>query len=271
MRSSSTSESFLSFTEAWLVGVGDKQPQPAQLERGYLLASRQAATRRQRAIIGGVSVVAIVLGVIALVQRSTAIHERDVATARFLDQAAQCNFRSDPELSVLLAVRAARAVPSSATEEVLRESLAQSHLRAAFSFPAATPVAPDAVWSPDGTRLLVVSPGISAKIYQPGTDAPAISLPPPSSSQQAVWDANGDRVLIGGAHPAVYHAYTGSLIARLPGPAVRVALSSDGTLAVSTDVLGSVRPRVRRRDREAAGVVSSRVQRWCHVYRVGAR
>ena len=233
----------LAAAEGWLVAVGDKQPQPTQLQREYLLASRQAATRRQRTIIGGVSValiVAIVLGVVALVQRSTAIHERDVATARFLDQAAQSNYTSDPELSVLLAVRAARAVPSSATEEVLRESLAQSHLRAAFSFPTANPVAPDGVWSPNGTRLLVVSPGVSAKIYRPGTDAPAITLPPPSAGQQAVWDAAGDRILIGGAHPAVYDAHTGSLIRRLPRPGIRVALSSDGTLAVTTDPLSSV-------------------------------
>jgi WD40 repeat protein len=232
----------LAAAEAWLVGVGDKQPEPTQLQREYLLASRQAATHRQRAIIGGVSValvVAIVLGVVALVQRSTAIHERDTATARFLDQAAQSNDASDPKLSVLLAVRAAHIVPSSSTEEVLRESLAQSHLRTTFSFPDATS-APDAVWSPDGTRLLVVSPGVSAKIYQPGTDAPEISLPPTSSNQQAVWDAKGDRLLIGGAHPAVYDAYTGSLIARIPRPAVRVALSSDGTLVVTTDPLSAV-------------------------------
>jgi WD40 repeat protein len=228
----------LAAAEAWLVAVGDKQPQPAQLQREYLLASRQAATRRQRTIIGGVSlalVVALVLGVIALVQRSTAIHERDLATARFLDAAAQSNDTVDPELSVLLAVKAAGIAPGSTTEEALRESLAASHLRTAFSFKQATGV-PDAVWSPDGTRLLVTSPMVSAKIYRPGTTAPAVSLPPPAARGQSVWDASGNRVLIGGAHPAVYDAATGRLIARIPGIAVHVALSSDGTRAATTDL-----------------------------------
>jgi WD40 repeat protein len=228
----------LAAAEAWLVGVGDKQPQPTQLQREYLLGSRQAATRRQRTIIGGVSlalVVALGLGVIALVQRSTAIHERDLATARFLDAAAQSNDTFDPELSVLLAVQAARIVSGSTTEEALRESLAASHLRTTFSFKQPIGL-PDAVWSPTGTRLLVIGPMLSAKIYRPGTTTPPVSLPPPGAEGQSVWDASGNRVLIGGAHPAVYDAATGRLIARIPGIAVHVALSSDGTQAATTDL-----------------------------------
>jgi WD40 repeat protein len=228
----------LTGAEAWLVGVGDQPPLPTQLQREYLLASRQAATRRQRVIIGGVSValvVAIVLGVIALLQRSTAIHERDVATARFLDAAAQSNQTFDPELSVLLAVQAAHRVPGSTTEEALRESLAVSHLRTVFRFNRSTGV-PDAIWSRDGTRLLVTSPRLSAKIYRPGTTTPPASLPPPAAAGKSVWDASGNRVLIGGAHPAVYDADTGRLVARVPGIAVHVALSSDGTLAATTDL-----------------------------------
>ena len=227
----------LSGAEAWLVGAGDKQPQPGQLQREYLLASRQATTRRQRAIIGGISVallVSIALGVIALVQRSTAIHERDLATARFLDAAAQSNLTSDPELSVLLAVQAARKAPSSTTEEALREALAGSHLRARFAFQ--NPVGPpNAIWSPDGTRLLVTSPAVSAKIYQPGTSSPAISLPARRGGPGRL-GRHGNRVLIGGTHPAVYDAVTGHLVARIPGNAIHVALSRDGTLAATTDV-----------------------------------
>jgi WD40 repeat protein len=229
----------LTAAEAWLVAVGDKQPHPTRLQREYLLESRRAATRRQRVIIGGVSlalVVAVALGAIALVQRSSAIHERDLATARFLDAAAQSNDTQDPELSVLLATQAARVVPGSSTEEALRESLAASHLSARFTF--TDPVgAPDAVWSPDGTRLLIASPGMSTKIYRPATATAPVSLPAaPGTMGQTVWDARGDRVLIGGAHPAVYDATTGRLIARIPGTAARVALSSDGTRAATTDL-----------------------------------
>jgi len=228
----------LASAEAWLVSAGDRPPQPTQLQAEYVLSSRQASTRRQRVIIGAVSLafaVAVVLGVIALAQRATAIHERDTATSRYLDAAAQANYATDPQLSVLLAVQAARVAPGSTTEEALRQSLARSYLRAAYRFPGAS-ATPDAIWSPDGTRLLVVSPGVSAKIYRPGSNAPPIALPPPPFNQQAVWDTRGDRVLLGGAHPAVYDAGTGRLIARLPGIAVHVALSSDGTRAATTDL-----------------------------------
>ncbi len=232
----------LAAAERWLVSAGEKQPPPTQVHREFVLASRTAATRRQRTVVAAVSialVVAIALGVVALVQRSTAIHERNVATARFLDAAAQSNLDIDPELSVLLAVRAAQIAPGSTSTEDLRQALASSHVFATFNFPGAT-TAPDMIWGPDGTRLLVVSPGLSARIVTPGTpSAPPVKLPPPPSRQQAAWDGRGDRVIVGGPLPAVYAAGTGGLIARLPGPAVRVALSRDGSRAATTDLGGA--------------------------------
>ncbi len=232
----------LAAAEAWLVAAGEQRPAPTQLQREYLLASRQAATRRQRAIIGAVSLallVAVALGVVALVQRANAIHERDVATSRFLDAAAQANGTTDPELGVLLAVRAAETAPGSKTEEALREALARSNLVRTFTFAGAT--APgDAVWSPDGTRLLVTSPLRSAAIYSPGAGTRALPLAnAPAGPGQSGWDASGDHVVIGGAHPAVYAAASGRLVARLPGVATFAALSSDGTRAVTTGLDGT--------------------------------
>lgn len=232
----------LAAAERWLVSAGEKQPPPTQVHREYVLASRNAATRRQRGVVAAVSValvVAIVLGVIALVQRSTAIHERNVATARFLDAAAQSNLDRDPELSVLLAVRAAQIAPGTASTEELRQALASSHVFATFTFPGATE-APDMVWAPDGARLLVASAGLSARIVTPGTpSAQPVTLPPPASRQQVAWDGRGARVIIGGPRPGVYAARTGQLIVRLPGPAVRVALSRDGSRAATSDESGT--------------------------------
>ena len=210
----------LAAAEQWLVSAGEKQPPPTSVHREYVLASRTAATRRQRGIVAAVSValvVAIVLGVIALVQRSTAIHERNVATARFLDAAAQSNLSVDPELSVLLAVRAAQIAPGSTSTEDLRQALASSHVFATFRFPNASET-PDMVWSPDGTHLLVVSPGVSARILAPGVpSARPIMLTPPPSRQQVAWDARGDRVIVGGPHTVVYVAATGQAIAAPSG------------------------------------------------------
>ena len=60
-------------------------------------------------------------------------------------------------------------------------------------------------------------------------------LPGPTDRGSSGWDALGDRVLIGGARPAVYDANTGKLIARVPGPAFKAALSPSGTEVVFTD------------------------------------
>ncbi len=43
-------------------------------------------------------------------------------------------------------------------------------------------------------------------------------------------------MVFGGGRPGVYDAHTGRLVARLPGPALFVALSGDGTRAVTVDL-----------------------------------
>jgi WD40 repeat protein len=236
----------LTAAEAWLVAGAGKQPEATQLQRQFVLSSRQAASRRQRATIGAVSValaVAIVLAVVALVQRSTAIHERNVAYARQLDANAQAKYPSDPELSVLLAVKAAQVAPGSATQEALREALAQSNVRVRYTltYSSNAAVAGDALWSPNGTRLLVTSPGAGgwARIYRPGTNSAPVTLtggPPLSSAGESAWNATGSRVVLGGGAPAVYDATTGALIRRLPGSALHSGLTPDGSRAVTVDV-----------------------------------
>jgi hypothetical protein len=197
----------LKAAETWLVGAGEKKPAATQLQSELLLASRQAATRRQRALIGGVSVallVSIAGLVLALIQRSDAIHARNQKQAQLLDSQAQAAYATNPQASVRYAVRAVRFARDSDTEEALRKALAQSHVRYVFAFPtSAARAGGDAVWSPDGMRLLVVNPGVSAKIYRLGDDRPPVVRPPPPSRKGAAWDDRGDRVVIGGAYPAV--------------------------------------------------------------------
>ncbi len=143
-----------------------------------MLAGRQASTRRQRTVIAGVTValaVTAVLAVVALVERSSAIHARNVADAGRLDAEAAGQYPTDPELSVLLADRASTVDPGSATEQGLREALAQSHVRVRYV--QTEPDNPgDALWSADGTRLLVTDPGYWARIYRPESGAPPVKL-----------------------------------------------------------------------------------------------
>ena len=158
----------LTAAENWLVSAGEKQPPPTSVHREYVLASRTAATRRQRGFVAAVSValvVAIVLGVVALVQRSTAIHERNVATARFLDAAARqisISTRSSACCSPCARRRSRRAAP-------LPRSCAPSRARTCSRRSTFRTRPRRPTWSgARGTRLLVVSPGVSARILAPG-------------------------------------------------------------------------------------------------------
>ncbi len=233
----------LSDGEAWLVAAANKQPPATELQRAYLLASRQAATRRQRAVIGATSValaVAVALAIVALIQRSTAIHERNVAQARQYDVEAQQLTTSAPEVGLQVALQAVKVAPSDATTNALRQALEQSRERIRYQLNTAPPRAGDAVWSPDGTRLLVTSPGLGgwARIYPAGSATPSVALAggaAPSSQDQSGWDGRGDRVIIGGADTAVYDGHSGALIRRLPVRSLDAALTTDGALAVTVD------------------------------------
>lgn len=227
----------LAAAEAWLVSGAGKAPEATALQREYVLDSRRAAQRRQRIVLGAVSAalfVAVVLTVIALVQRATAIHERNVAQARLLDSEALGAYAGDPELSVILAARAARSLPDTQSAFALRDALLHSRVR--YRIPLAAHSGGDALWSPDGSRLLLTSPGHWTRIYAMGATKPLASLRGPSSAGMSAWDARGDRVIIGGGHPAVYDAATGRLLRALPPGALQVALNADGTRAVTIDI-----------------------------------
>lgn len=212
----------LAAAEAWLAAGAGKRPEATTLQREYLLVSRQATARRQRATLAAVSfalLVAIVLSVVALLQRSTAIRERNVAIARQLDANAQSQYDSDPELSVLLAARAARIEPGSQSQRILRTALSRSEVRLRYQLGAGA--GGDVLWSPDGRRLLITSPGHWSRIY-----------------------TAGDRVVIGGARAAVYDAANGRPLRSLPDGVIHAALSADGQRAVTVDVhaIGHVFP-----------------------------
>ena len=95
--------------EEWLA-IGDKEPQPTDLMRQFLLASRQGATARQRVILGAVSmalVVAVGLAVAAFYQYRVAQDQKELALARQLTAQSELLRSQQPYLlnrSVLLAV-----------------------------------------------------------------------------------------------------------------------------------------------------------------------
>jgi WD40 repeat protein len=101
----------LASAERWLAAGADKDPGPTALEQEYLLAARQAASRRQRTLVGGsltVAIVAIALLIFALISRGQAVSAE--TSARSQDLAAESGVQQtvDAERAVLLAADAVR-------------------------------------------------------------------------------------------------------------------------------------------------------------------
>jgi hypothetical protein len=102
--------------ERWLAAQSGKRPEPTDLQRNYVLASRQRTTqrlRRTRAAVSVALVLAITLSIVALIERSTAVANQKTAQSRQLAASAESALADDPELSTLLSLRALAISPTS--------------------------------------------------------------------------------------------------------------------------------------------------------------
>jgi WD40 repeat protein len=160
----------LAAAEQWLAAGAGKSPGPSAIEQAYLLASRSAASRRQRRLVAlSVAVAAVSVGllVFALISRGEAVSARGqalrealTAKARALAAESETQLSVDPERSILLAVDAVRASAIPASLFALREALDASAIR--YRLPNAglqncdmnlVDTAPGVAFSPDGRRL----------------------------------------------------------------------------------------------------------------------
>ena len=126
----------LAAAEGWLAGApADADPPPTELQRSYLLASRQSNLRRQRRFaVGGLSVaaVAIALLVFALISRSQAVTAETAASSRALAAESQNLLSSDPETSVLVASKALEESPTPDALYAVRHALDLSNVERAL-------------------------------------------------------------------------------------------------------------------------------------------
>jgi WD40 repeat protein len=145
----------LKTAERWLAAGADKDPGPTALEQDYLLAARQSATRRQRALVGGslaIAVVAIGLLIFALISRSQAISVQSVSKSRALATESTTELQSDPEVSILLAMAAVRASPTAQALAALRDAIDASPLWGQLPSrgPQSCASSPGVAYSPSG-------------------------------------------------------------------------------------------------------------------------
>jgi WD40 repeat protein len=115
--------------ESWLTQQAEHEERPTADQTRYVVASRQATTRRQRLTLAAVATalgVAIALAVFALIQRSQAIDREHIARSRELAASSLSVLPRDPELSVLLSVQGVHEKRTAEAEDALRRSLAES-------------------------------------------------------------------------------------------------------------------------------------------------
>ena len=151
----------LKAAESWLAGTPmDADPAPTTLQNEYILASRRAAARRQRTLLGvsvAVTAVAIGLGVLALVSRNQAVSSSNTARAQALAAESENQLSADPEVSVLLARHAVQVSPIPQAVSALRQAMDTSAVRLALPTESVSDCKYQATsflaYSPDGRRV----------------------------------------------------------------------------------------------------------------------
>ncbi|MFL7892219.1 MAG: toll/interleukin-1 receptor domain-containing protein [Anaerolineales bacterium] len=120
--------------ETWLAQAAEKDPRPTALQTQYILASRQAATRRQRLTliaVGAGLVIAIGLGILAWTQRNQAVSE---GSMRATAQAAAVSEAQARATAQNIAEAASTEAVAQRNEAVHQAQLARSGFFTAESF-----------------------------------------------------------------------------------------------------------------------------------------
>jgi len=160
------------------------EPQATPLQTRFVVTSRKAAGRRQRgaiAVVTALLLVAASLGVVALVQRNSAVENEGLALkraaesrSRELASASIGQLEADPELSLLLATEALDSATTQEAFEALRQSLTESKVRSTLT--GHEGAVGTVAYSADGARLLTASYDGTVRIWDPGSPADPLVL-----------------------------------------------------------------------------------------------
>jgi WD40 repeat protein len=234
--------------EGWLAQVGArKDPQPTDLQRQYVLASRRAESQRQRMTLGfslgALGIISILL-VIAILARQTA--QRNLARSESLRLAADAdNITTQPdgnvETAVLLSLRALQGGYLPQADAPLQKSL--PYLYATHTFSGHTDTVDAVAFSPDGKFVLTGSLDNTAKLWDAATGAEVRTFSGHTGPVESVaFSPDGKYVLTGSRDKTakLWDAATGALVQTFYDPTnvVRTSVElkrSNHSMAFSPD------------------------------------
>lgn len=241
----------LSSAEQWLVRGPDKDPKPTALQSDYIVASRAAATRRQRRLTAAALVAAVLVGIgaiVATVQYVIAEIRREEGLSRQLAAQSAASIGQAPELGLLLAVHAHDIAPTIEAASAMVSAL--EHVRGVSAFVPGRYVPGTLAFSADGSLMAVgrCQPEDADACVQPSVDLwqlPQLkrlsSLPVDLDVWRLAFSADGKRLAVAlCCKPDDTEARAGhSLIVELPASRADAATPPLKTLSAQPFELGS--------------------------------
>jgi WD40 repeat protein len=239
----------LTAAERWLDEQEQHEERATALQTEYILASRRAASRRLQITLAGVAgmlALAIVLGVVAWLQRGEAVRQSNAALARELSAQADLVRSEDASLlptSVLLGVEGVERAREQSAESVLPLQLGLALLprrHASVRLPAAVG---DVAVDPTGRRMIVGTRAGEVQVRDARTGrlervrhlrarVSAVTLG--ARGTAVAGSADGDVVVWSG------HGRRVATRLRLPDTVTAVAVDRDGRYVIAGSYDGSV-------------------------------
>ena len=240
----------LAQAEQDLAANAANEPTPTELQHRYVLASRRAASRRQRTLLAGVTValaVSVALGVVALLQRNTANERARIARSQALAAQAEGALSTAPATALDDSVKAIETSRTRQASLALRRAILANPVE--YVIPAGPAdaraakrtdrVAREALaFSADGKLLVGLTPAGPPRAWRSEDGRPVARAIPPSKAPQASDPASAVspdgrfRATIRNGRAELWSRDLRTRIARL-GPAVRVLFSHDSRLLVT--------------------------------------
>ena len=242
--------------EDWLARTPpDADPAPTTLQSEYVLASRQATTRRQRVLLVtslAVTIVALGLGLLALLSRNQAVSARNkavsagnIARSQALAAESQNELTADPEVSVLLARQAVRVTPTPQAVSALRQAMDASAVRVALPIESVGSCKYQAgsfvAYDPAGDRVAEGSCTGQVTVADATTGRVVFERHLPTQEDTVAYDPDGRHLAVATRSGiALLDPSTGVTTSRLAGHGepTSLAFNPDGSMVAETTNLG---------------------------------